>query len=177
MRLPYHWSQDNQGQETFLAPSADKKTHNHKMQSSNHHLSLSALRPKGLSRRKIKCRVIYTNLPVNVIVRLSHPRSGESQCQKRFLAPSANKQTHNHDIEWSNHHSSLSSLRPKGLCRSKIQLWAIYTNLPVNIMVRLPNPRSGYRQSQETFLAPTAEKQTRDHHIEFTNHHPSTSTL
>ena len=176
-RLPNHWSKDSQGQQTFLAPSPDKQTGDHDIECSYHHPSLSTLRPKGLSRRKIKSRVIYTNLPVNVIVRLSHPRRGESQCQQRFLAPSANKQTHNHNIEWSNHHSSLSSLRPKGLCRSKIQLWAIYTNLPVNIMVRLPNPWSGYRQGQETFLAPTADKQTRDHHIEFTNHHPPISTL
>ena len=28
---------------------------------------------------------IYTNLPVNVIVRLPHPRSGDSQRQKTFL--------------------------------------------------------------------------------------------
>ena len=27
---------------------------------------------------------IYTNLPVNVIVRLSHPRSGDSQGQETF---------------------------------------------------------------------------------------------
>ena len=32
---------------------------------------------------------IYINLPVNVIVRLPHPRSGDSQCQETFLAPSA----------------------------------------------------------------------------------------
>ena len=29
---------------------------------------------------------IYTNLPVDVIVRLSHPRSGDSQGQETFLA-------------------------------------------------------------------------------------------
>ena len=32
---------------------------------------------------------IYTNLPVNVIVRLPHPRSGDSHSQETFLAPSA----------------------------------------------------------------------------------------
>ena len=42
---------------------------------------------------------IYTNLPVNAIVRLPHPRSGDSQGQETFLAPSADKQTRNHDIE------------------------------------------------------------------------------
>ena len=35
----------------------------------------------------------FTNLPVNVIVRLPHPRSGDSQGQETFLAPSADKQT------------------------------------------------------------------------------------
>ena len=47
---------------------------------------------------------IYANLPVNVVVKLSHPQSGDSQGQKTFLAPSANKQTHNYDTECSNHH-------------------------------------------------------------------------
>ena len=64
---------------------------------------------------------IYTNLPVNVIVRLPHPRSGDSQGQETFLAPSADKQTRNYDTECSNHHPSLSTLRPKGLSRSKMK--------------------------------------------------------
>ena len=42
---------------------------------------------------------IYTNLPVNAIVRLPHSRSGDSQGQKTFLAPSADKQTRNYDTE------------------------------------------------------------------------------
>ena len=42
---------------------------------------------------------IYTNLPVRDIVRLPHPRSGESQGQETFLAPSADKQTRNYDTE------------------------------------------------------------------------------
>ena len=49
------------------------------------------------------------------------PRSGDSHGQETFLAPSANKQTRNHDTECSNHHSSLSTLRPKGLSRSKMK--------------------------------------------------------
>ena len=61
---------------------------------------------------------IHTNLPVNAIVRLPHPRSGDSQGQETFLAPSADKQTQNYDTECSNHHPSLSTLRPKGLSRS-----------------------------------------------------------
>ena len=55
---------------------------------------------------------------MDVIVRLPHPRSGDSQVQETFLAPSANKSTRNYDIECSNHHPSLSTLSPKGLsCR------------------------------------------------------------
>ena len=64
---------------------------------------------------------IYTNLPVNIIVRLPHPRSGDSQGQETFLAPSADKQTRNYDTEFSNHHPSLSTQRSKGLSRSKMK--------------------------------------------------------
>ena len=42
---------------------------------------------------------IHTNLPVSDIVRLPHPRSGDSQGQETFLAPSADKQTRNYDTE------------------------------------------------------------------------------
>ena len=45
---------------------------------------------------------IYANLPVNAIVRLPHPRSGDSQGQETFLAPPADKQTRNYDTECSN---------------------------------------------------------------------------
>ena len=34
----------------------------------------------------------------------------------------------------------------------------MYTNLPVNAMVRLPHPWSGDSRGQETFLAPSADK-------------------
>ena len=37
---------------------------------------------------------------------------------------------------------------------------AIYTNLPVTDIVRLPHSRNGDSQGQETFLAPSADKQT-----------------
>ena len=41
---------------------------------------------------------MHTNLPVNAIVRLPLPRSGDSQGQETFLAPSAApKQTRNYD--------------------------------------------------------------------------------
>ena len=58
---------------------------------------------------------IYTNLPVNIIVRLLHPRSGDSHGQETFLASSADKQTRNYDADCSNHHLSLSTLESKGI--------------------------------------------------------------
>ena len=39
----------------------------------------------------------HTNLPVNAIVRLPQTWSGDSQDHELFLAPSADKQTHNYD--------------------------------------------------------------------------------
>ena len=54
VRLPHPQSGDSQGQETFLASSADKQTHNYDTECSNHHLSLSTRRPKGLSRSMMK---------------------------------------------------------------------------------------------------------------------------
>ena len=42
---------------------------------------------------------IYTNLQANTIVRLPHPRSGDSQSQETFFAPSADKQIRNNDTE------------------------------------------------------------------------------
>ena len=92
-----------------------------------------------------------SNLLVNAIVRLSHPRIGHSLGQEKFLAPSADKQTCNYDTEGSNHHPSSSALRPKGLNRSKMKWRAIYTNLPVNAIVRLPHTRRGDSQGQEKF--------------------------
>ena len=52
---------------------------------------------------------IYINLPVSDIVRQPHPRSGDSQGQETFLAPSVNMETRNYDTECSNHHPSLST--------------------------------------------------------------------
>ena len=115
------WRPENKGQKTFLAPSAGKQTRNYDIECSDQHPSLSTLRPKGLSRNKMKWCAIDTNLPVNVIARLPHPRRGDSQGQKTFLAPSADKQTRNYDIECSNHNLSLSTLGPKGLSHSKMK--------------------------------------------------------
>ena len=51
---------------------------------------------------------MYPNLLRNAIVRLPHPRSGNSQRQETFLAVSADKQTRNHDTTCSNNHPSQS---------------------------------------------------------------------
>ena len=51
---------------------------------------------------------IYTNLPVNIKVRLPHPQGGDSQDQETFLAPFTDNQTRNYDAKCSNHHPSLS---------------------------------------------------------------------
>ena len=169
--LSHPWSGESQGQETFLAPSADKPTCNYDIECSNHHPSLSNLRPKGLSCSKMKWWDIYTNIPVDVIVRLTHAQSGERQGQETFLSSSAEKQTRNSDIECPNHHPSLSTQRPKGLSRSKTKWWAIHTNLPMDVIVRLPHRQCGDSQGQETFLAPSAYKQTRNYDIEYSNHH------
>ena len=42
---------------------------------------------------------ICTNLQVNGIVRLPHPRSRDSQGQETFLAPFADKQTRKYDTK------------------------------------------------------------------------------
>ena len=177
VRLPHPLSGNSQGKETYLAPSVDKQTRNYDIECSNHHPSLSTLRPKGLSRSKMKLWTIYVYLPVDVILRLPHPRIGYSQNQETFLAPSPDQPTRNDCIECSIHHPSLSTLRPKGLTRSKMKWWAIYTNIPVDVIVRLPHNQSGYSQSKETFWAPSADKETRNFDIEWSNHHPSLSIL
>ena len=111
-----------------------------------HRTSLSTLRAKGLSCSKINFRAIYTNLPVNTIVRLPHLQSRDIQDLETFLAPSADNRTKNYDTEFnnydtefnnyetefSNHHTTLSTLRAQGLSRSKMKWWAMYINLPLN---------------------------------------------
>ena len=64
---------------------------------------------------------ICTNLPADAIVRLPHPRSGDSQGQETLLLPSGDKRTRNYDTECSNHHPFLSTLMLKGLRRSKMK--------------------------------------------------------
>ena len=177
LRLPPPRNGNSQGQETFLSPSGDKQTRNYDIECSNHHPSLSTLKQKGLSCSKMKWLAIYTNLPMDVIVRLPHPRSGDSQGQETFLSPSAGQQTRNYDTESSNHHPSLSKLRRNGLTRSKMKWWAIDTNLPMDVKVRLPHPRSGDSQGHETLFAPSAYKSTLNYDTECSNHNPSLSIL
>ena len=74
--------------------------------------------------------------------------------------------------ECSNHHPFLSTLRSNGLSGSNMKWSAMYTNLPVNVTVSLPHPRSGDSQGQETFLAISADKQTCNYDTECSNHHP-----
>ena len=157
----------------FLEPSADKQNRNYDIECSNHHPTPSTLRPKWLDHRKIIWLAIYTNLPKEVIVRLPNLQSGDSQGQETSLAPSADKPTCIYGIEGSNHHPSLSSLRPKGLSHNKMKWWAIHTNLPADIIVKLPHPRSGDSQNQETSLAPSGDKPTRKYDVKCSNHHPS----
>ena len=53
----------------------------------------------------------------------------------------------------------------------------IHTNLLLNATVRLPHPRSGDSQVQETFLVSSSDKQIRNYDTECSNHpHPSIST-
>ena len=142
-RLPDSWSADSQGQETFLRPCAHKQTPNYDIQCSNHHPSLSTLRPKGLNHSKMKWWAIHTNLPLDVVVKLPHPRRGHSQNHETPLAHCADKPIRNYHIECSNSHPSVSTLRPKGFSRSRMKYWAIYTNFPMDAILRPPHPRSG----------------------------------
>ena len=177
VRLPLYRSRNSQGQETFWEPSGVKKTHKNDSEWSNHHPSVSTHRPKGLSHSKMKYWAIYTNLPVDVLVRLPHDRSRDTQGQETVWAPSAVRKTHKNDTEWSNHHPSVSTHMPKGLSHSKMKWWAIYTNLPVDVIVTPPHPRRRDSQGQETFLAPSADKQTRNYDTQCSIHHPTLSTV
>ena len=135
---------------SFKHPLLTRKRANLTQECSNHHISLSTLRSKGLSCRKMKWSAIYTNLTVNAIVRQSHPWSADSQGQERFSALPADEKTLNYNTK---------VLKPPSL-PIKMIWWAIYIKLPVNAIVRLPRPRNGDSQSQEAFLAPPADKHT-----------------
>ena len=138
VRQPHPRIGNSHGQETFSAPSADKQTRNLYIEYSNHQPSLSTLSPKGLFRSKMKWWAIHRNLKEEVISRLLHPRSGDRHRQEWFLAPSDDEQIRNYDIECSNHHPSVSTLSAYELSRSEMKWLTIYTNLPMDVIVRLP---------------------------------------
>ena len=125
----------------------------------------------------MKWCAIYTDLPISDIVTLTHSWSGDNQGQVTVLAPSADKETCNYDTECSNHHPSISTLTSTGLSHSKIKSSAIYTNLPLSDIIRLPHPPSGDSQGQEMFLAPSADKETCNYDTECSSHLLSLSTL
>ena len=177
LKLPHTHSRYSQSQEAFLESSAEKQTCNYGTECSNLDPFLSILRSKGLSHIKMKSWAIYLNLPVNAIVRLSHPQNRDSECQEMFLAPFGDRQTRNYDTECSKHHPFLSTQMTKWLRGKKIKWWTIYRNLLVKAIVRLPHPQSGDFQNQEKFLAPSADKQIGNFDTQCLNHHPSLETL
>ena len=78
---------DNQDQETFLEDSFDKQTCNYDRESSKHHPCQSTY-GTGIEPQKDKMlNYIYENLPRNAIATSFHHKSGDSHCQKIFLAP------------------------------------------------------------------------------------------
>ena len=127
---------------------------------SNHDPFLSNLRPNGLSYSKMNWWAIYRSVPVNGTVRLPQLRRGDSKRQEPDFSPSAEKQTRNYDRRVLNHHPFLSTFRSNGLSHSKTKWWAIYRSLPVNATVRLPHPPIGDSHCQDTFLAPSDDKET-----------------
>ena len=99
---------DRQSQETFLAPSADKKPLNYDKECSNHHPYQSPL-SNGIDLQQDKLvSNIYKNLPRNDKVRLIYSKSGQRQGQETFLAPYVDKHTYNSDTELSNQNPSKS---------------------------------------------------------------------
>ena len=82
---------------------------------------------------------IYTcaNLPVNATVKLPHIWSTYSQ--KMFLPPSADKQTRKYDSECSKHYPPINTKVKEIEPYLDEMVSYIYTNLPVNAMVRLPH--------------------------------------
>ena len=176
VRLPHARSGNCQRQETFFAPSVDKQTRNYGTECLNHHSSLSALSSNGLSRSRMKWWGTYTNLSVIAISRLSHPQSRMNQGQQTLLAPFPDQEAHNYERDYSCHHPSLSIPRSKRLSHSKMKWWAVYTNVPVNAIVKLYHSWSGDRQDQQTFLTPSSNKLIRNYHKNFSNHHSFIST-
>ena len=136
----------------FYLPLLRSKPTTLNQECSKHLPSLSALRSNELSCSKMKWWAIYKNFPGNAIVRLPHCRSGDSQGQETFLAPSANKQTRNYKARWcSIHHPhlSLSTPRSKGLRKvSEVKIRAGSQKLP-EWFSDLPSKKSQQLPSHE----------------------------
>ena len=177
VRLFHTRDGDSQSQEKFIAHFAEERTHKYDIECSNLYPSLSTLKLKGLTCSKMKWWAIYANLQVDAIVTLSIPLSGDKQDQEIFLVPSGHNQTCSYNTESSNQHLHLWNIRLNALSHSKMKWWAIYTNLAVNAIVTLPHRWSGDSPAQETFLAPSADKQTCNDEIQYSNHYLSILTL
>ena len=76
------------------------------------------------------------------MIRLPHPKSGDSQCQETFLVSSVEKQTRNYHTERSNHYpSQLSYSTGTELWQHKMVSHKC-ENLKAVSIVRLPHPRN-----------------------------------
>ena len=142
VRLAHPRSGDSQGQDRFLATSADKSTCKYDIECSKPP-SLT-INPKGkdIELKQDEMVIHIYKFTSGCHSQSTPPQEWIIQDKETFLAPFGDKQTRNYDIERSKNHPSLSTLRPKGLSHSKIKWWAIHTNLAVDVIVRLRHRRS-----------------------------------
>ena len=98
--------------------------------------------------------------------------------QGTFLAPSADKQTCNHDTRVLKPRSLPINPKVKGIESKQDEMVSHINKFTSKCHSRILHPRSGDCQGQGTFLAPSAEKKTCNHETqECSNHHPALSTL
>ena len=125
LRLPHPPSGDNQGYETFLAPSDDKLTRNYDKECYPFQLSQVTATEQYQEQTVSHINV---NLPGNSIVRLPHPWSDRAKSRKRFQHPllirklASVTQSAQTSI-LSNHHKTLR------LNRTRIKLCVIYMQI------------------------------------------------
>ena len=91
-------------------------------------ISLDGLQQFGLPQVLEYCQYIktraynkFTNLHIHKFTSKSHSQTNTGPGQKTFLLPSADNQIRNYDRECSYLHPSLSTLKSKGLSRSKMK--------------------------------------------------------